>query len=385
MLPPDPSIGYYCYYDDLGYKAKNWSHLMKLVLMVNKNPGAMPLIKQLLKNSDEVNKRNEMYWTPLMLACRHSNTCSNNIVVKMLINARADVNMGWSPSMFASSIYSHNGPNVEHCFLDWETPLIIASQVSNTDSNIGTVKMLINAGSDVDAIGDQGNTALICASGNSSMNSNIETVKMLINSGADINIKNYEGLDALSYAILHTNSTSNIDTVKILIDSGADLNSKINEDGTSLTYASKYCSSFRNPSYYYNVNIEIVKILLESKADPNIKGDRNMTALIGACSNPTNSINNDVINMLIDAGADVNCKNMRNQTPLMLSLINGTTDYDIIIKLIHHSHLTLLDRDSSAKSSFGYYVDHKYNFLDEYHLKMLSGDTYCGFTKSARG
>jgi len=35
--------------------------------------------------NDKVNENNEKYWTALMIACRNSNTYSDNLVVKILI------------------------------------------------------------------------------------------------------------------------------------------------------------------------------------------------------------------------------------------------------------------------------------------------------------
>ncbi len=70
-----------------------------------------------------------------------------------------------------------------------DTALILATSLSNTESNVETVKLLIDNGADVNIRGNDGWTALMYATCNF-QNSNIETAKLLLDSGADIQITN---------------------------------------------------------------------------------------------------------------------------------------------------------------------------------------------------
>ena len=118
----DDNIQYYCF---LINKTNDREHLMQPVLAVNKYPDAMAIIKQLIKNPLMINNQNSIGRTALMDACEFTNTISNNLVVNMLIDAKADVNLEDN--------------------LGW-TALMLSSLHSNTNSNIETVKILIDAG-----------------------------------------------------------------------------------------------------------------------------------------------------------------------------------------------------------------------------------------------
>lgn len=160
LTPPNPSDRYYC---DKMTSTSGWSHLMKLVLMVKKNPEAMMIIKSLIIDKNKLSKYNNAGQTALMIACANSNTYSNIETVKMLIDAGADVNF-------------RNNRNI--------TALFKSCQYSNTSSNVETVKMLIDAGADVNVTElIFGYTPLIM----SCEINDVETAKMLIESGADVN------------------------------------------------------------------------------------------------------------------------------------------------------------------------------------------------------
>lgn len=73
-----------------------------------------------------------------------------------------------------------------------------------------------------------GYTSLMLASASFNKHSNIETIKILIDAGADVDIKENNGLTALSMA------THDLRAVKILIDAGSDVNVKDKDNNTFL-------------------------------------------------------------------------------------------------------------------------------------------------------
>ena len=145
---------------------------------------------------EDINNKNSKGQTTLILACWYGYT----EIVKLLIDAQADVN-----------IQKNDG---------W-TALMLVSRNSNIDSNIETVKLLIDAQTDINIQSNSGFTALMLASRNSNTESNIETVKLLIDAQADPNIQNNDDWTALMLSSEYIDTDSNTETVKLLIDSNA--------------------------------------------------------------------------------------------------------------------------------------------------------------------
>ena len=103
------------------------------------------------------------------------------------------------------------------------------------------VKFLVQKGSDVNAVNNDGETALHYAS----FHNRLDVAKFLVEAGADVNAVNSDGETALHYACLE----NNIEIAKFLVEAGADVNA-VNSDGeTALDHASS------------NENIDIVKFL----------------------------------------------------------------------------------------------------------------------------
>ena len=220
----------------------------------------------------------------------HSRTKSSENTVKLLIEAGADLNL-----------QSNGG----------ETALIFASCFSNTTSTENTVKMLIDAGADLNIQANNGDTALIFACANIGTSSTEKTVKMLIDAGADLNKQSNNGGTALTIACCFSNTTSSENTVKMLIDAGADLNIQANNGETALIFA----CCFSNRTSTENT----VKMLINAGADLNKQSNNGETALIFACGNIGTSSTEKTVIMLVEAGADLNKQ-----------LKTGETAYDIL-------------------------------------------------------
>jgi ankyrin repeat protein len=218
------------YYCSKLTKCKGWTLLHKLVFFPD-------LLQDYLSRNPrvDINVKNIKRWSPLALACRNSNTDSNVETVKLLLDNGADVNSkqddGW-------------------------TPLTLACRYSNTDSNVQTVKLLLDNGADVNLKNNVGWTPLMSACRYSNATSNVETVQLLLDNGADVNSKTVNGWTPLASACRNSNTDSNVQTVQLLLDRGADVNSKTNDGWTPLELACILGDT------------ETIKLLLDNGAKP---------------------------------------------------------------------------------------------------------------------
>ncbi|KAL8916951.1 MAG: hypothetical protein Q9172_006035 [Xanthocarpia lactea] len=145
------------------------------------------------------------------------------------------------------------------------------------------VRMLLEAGANVDAQGGEYSSALQAAS----YDGREEIVKILVNAGADVNAQGVHGnaLQAASYG-------GHEEIVKILVNAGADVNAQEGDYGNALQAAS------------YGGHEEIVKILVNAGADVNARGGLHGDALQAASSMG----HEKVVDMLVSFGADVNAR-----------------------------------------------------------------------------
>lgn len=159
-------------------KSSAFQQLIHYITNVNSRPDYISNIKYIIAQDNNIIKQklpNEL--SALMVAVKYSNTISNNEVVKLLIDAGSDINL----------------QNNAGC-----TALIFAAKYSTTSSNNETVKMLIDAGANVNLQDRTGCTALMASSYFSNTTSNDETIKILIEADSNISILNNNGHDVFT-------------------------------------------------------------------------------------------------------------------------------------------------------------------------------------------
>ena len=212
-------------------------------------------------------------------------------------------------------------------------------------TNMNIVNLLIDAGADVNAQCNEGNTVLhwACRCGN------VEFVKVLLENGADINrindVKNQFGNTPLEFTkkinfngsyddviqfledykktqiikeavpdkeklkeklkeaiFTNYNCGRSIDEryndIKKLIEDGVDVNAEVSDTGIKALIVAA-CGGY----------IKILKLLLDAGADINAKDNFGWTAL--HCAREV-----EIAKLLIEAGADINAKDNFNTTPL---------------------------------------------------------------------
>lgn len=170
--------------------------------------------------------------------------------------------------------------------------LIKASLVNDVEK---MKNLLSQSGIDLEVVDDYGRTALNCAR-------RFEIIKLLVEAGANINAQNMYGDTSLI-----VESEGNFDIVNFLIDSGADLNIKNKNGETAL---------FRAITFN---DINIVNLLLKQPSiDINIQNNDGNTVLIYAVSQKGATFSNSgnpasnrkkIIELLLKSDIDWNLKN----------------------------------------------------------------------------
>ncbi|ORX49627.1 ankyrin [Piromyces finnis] len=182
--------------------------------------GNEEIIKCLIKQGANIEKRNQLGETPLFNACRSKKVN----IVKYLLECGAKINR--------ENILG-------------ETPLFIACEIKNEM----IAKILIDYGAEINKEDNDGETPLFIACEYGNLNKNL--IKMLVEHGALVNKENEYGRTPLFYVIEYGNE----DIVKYLVQHGADINKKDDNGNTPIFFA------------YKNKKDNIIKYLIDQGAD----------------------------------------------------------------------------------------------------------------------
>ncbi|AGC01922.1 ankyrin repeat protein [Acanthamoeba polyphaga moumouvirus] len=241
-------------------KCKGFTKLMYYI--INKNNDK--IIKNIKKNKTDINAKNSLGWTALMIACKNSRLFNNLEIIKLLLEYGADPNIqndnGWTALMLTSRfshktstletvkiLLEHNAdPNIQHNY-GW-TALMLSSCFSNKDSNIETIKLLLKYEANPNIQNNDGNTALILSSIYSHNKSNPKTVQLLLQNGAHPNIINKNKYSALLTISDNLQYESDLDVIELLLQYGADTTITNNDGSTSLILISK-----KSKKYFINL------------------------------------------------------------------------------------------------------------------------------------
>jgi ankyrin repeat protein len=157
------------------------------------------------------------------------------------------------------------------------------------------VKLLLEKGTDVDALDSDGMTVLICAV----IFGHEEMVRLLLENGADIEISS-KGNTALIAAAMQNGEH----IVRQLLDHGAEIEAKNDAGYTALHIASAHAY------------VKVVQLLLDAGADINTRNKKGITPLMSAAQ----SDKFWMVCLLLNRGADVNAKDEDGDTALRLHL-----------------------------------------------------------------
>ena len=210
--------------------------------------------------------------------------CESPVMIRTLINAGADINAKDKDGVTALMISAkHSAPGIIAALLDAgaeinardnqrRTAIFYAAENESSEPARIITERLAKAGKNIRTIRDsEGMTALMYAAEKST---NPEIIRILIQAGSDVNAKDKNGTTALMLA-----AAKNIrpEILYSLIDAGADINAQNSAGNTALILAA------RNHFYHailegrLRIKSQNLQILLDAGADPAMKNSAGLT------------------------------------------------------------------------------------------------------------
>ena len=234
------------------------------------------MVKMLVKAGAGVRATDSEGYTCLMLAA----SCGHTEIVRYLVGL-PDVDVNHRDI---------NNKTALHCALDQNVPA-------------GVVRVLIDAGTDIDAKDNLGCSHLHLAG----LLGQLSNVKMLVEAGAGVRGTDKKGYTCLMLAVY----SGHTETVRYLVGlPDVDVNRRDINNHTAL-----HCALERQ-------HTSVVDALIHAGADVNMKDSKGCSLLHFAC------ILGDVasVEILVEAGADVRDTDNETRTSLILAAMNGHTE-----------------------------------------------------------
>jgi ankyrin repeat protein len=283
----------------------------------------------------EINKKNELGWTALMICCAND---SNNINLIDLLKNGANVNLkniGGNTALIFAVIkqkitfiqllleYAAD-PNIKNND-GWSALLVSCTpSYSGSPSILKIVDILLQGKANINIINNEGWTALMLISRFTQKNNSFEILKFLIEKGAKLDIKKNNGTTTLMMASRFSDKDSSLETVNALLEAGANPNIQNNIGDTALIMATQFS------------NTETVNALLEAGANPNIQNNNGDTALYSVCYLTTTTSRVEKLKALLKYNANVNLINNQHYSVIMY-LYNENADSNVLELLIRNN------------------------------------------------
>lgn len=202
--------------------------------------------------------------------------------------------------------------------------------INFSDITVAELSDKIATGANVNAKDDTDRMPLHHLAG---YNTNTEVVKILLNAGTDVDAEDSNGHRPLDYAV----ENANIEAVKVLLNAGADVNAKNKIWGRTPLYgAAQNQKTFRAAikplselMQHNSDSLEVIKILINSGADVQVKDSRDDTPLHLAAFNIRNP---EIFKALVEIGADIRAENKDGETPFQRLRDGGANMSDFEIK-----------------------------------------------------
>ena len=264
------------------------------------------VVQYLIAHGAGVNARGGQFGSPLIGAClgRHFNTVKN-----LLAEHNADPNLLTSEIVWYSSLRVELIAPLHAAVMEGNIDIVkimleYRAEVDFKDSNDETalieaaargyadiVKVLLDAGPDVNARGDRTVLGSACEGGN------LEIVRLLLDLEVHVNTMSGSGENALHIAF----DRGCKEIVKLLMEHGADCNIKSCDGRTAFHFACQ------------NDDPDILQLLLDRAQNFEVPDDYGRTPLHLACSKGST----EIVRMLLNSGAHVNAWTRNGKTVLL--------------------------------------------------------------------
>ncbi|MCF7944961.1 MAG: ankyrin repeat domain-containing protein [Spirochaetia bacterium] len=264
-------------------------------------------IRQLIKDTANVNLRNYQDELPLDIAFTYRESRNHVDAVELLIDAYSDVPR--DPE-FYYAYQAISNDDVRSRFENGATVLHAAAAYNHP----ALLRLFIQSGAYLEARDEHNNTPLHSAV----KGKNISIVKTLVESGARIDARNSSYNTPLHCAVL--SSLSSDESLNPNSDENADGNADGNSDGNTAKKADE--NTVKN-SETAPVSIRIAEFLLEEGADVTALNNKSRTPLHESA---VQGIPETFTKMLIEHGSALDAKDRNGDTPLMISLAEKNID-----------------------------------------------------------
>ncbi len=264
--------------------------------LLSQQPGKLG---RMLGKKSEVNKADEFGYTPLHLATLPGRTVCLPLLLAAGANPNAANQEGITPLMLSTlmadagaiQLLTQAGASTEKTDKWQRTPLLMAVD----HRYVECVKVLLQAGANVNHCNHRGWTALYQSVGNA------EIMKLLIDAGAEIDAADDCDMTPLAHCAHSYGSEEHLACMRLLIEAGADINKQEFRGIPPIYWASSSASGEKGQ----------LAMLIEAGANVNLCGQSGMTAL--HCAAMGNAA--WAIRLLLAAGADPTLKDAEGKTP----------------------------------------------------------------------
>jgi len=237
------------------------------------------------------------------------------------------------------------------------------------EGDLETVKVLVDAGADVNQVSEFGWTPLLTAT----QNRYYQIGKFLLEHGANPNIANEGGWNPLYIATDNRNieggdyparkpDMPHLDFIRLLLENGANPNLRMASSTETRTIFTHQWLREEGATPFLRAaqssDLELMKLLLAHGADPNINSSVGVTPLMvaagiawveGVTFEWSEQANRDTIEMLIDVGNDVNAQDQEDGRSALMGAAHKGRNYAVQMLVDAGADLSLRDigsRDS---------------------------------------